>query len=213
MKLTMSCLRQEVLICLCACIFAASCNRAPAITSEWKDNFDRADLGDDWRTTGGPYRIIDGRLNVKGARNKPLWLKRKLPRDVEIELTVESRSPSGDIKVEVFGDGESYARELSYTATSYVFNFGGWNNQKSQIAKRDEHGPESVARTDVRVEMGRKYRWKIRRKGNEVAWFIDDQPFLTYQDPSPLAGQAHEHFAFNNWDSDLYFDDLVIRPL
>ena len=46
-----------------------------------------------------------------------------------------------------------------------------------------------------------------------MAWFIDDQPFLTYQDPSPLAGQAHEHFAFNNWDSDLYFDDLVIRPL
>lgn len=192
---------------------AAACNRAPAITAEFRDDFNRAELGPDWRNTGGPYRIVDGRLSVRGARNKPLWLLRKLPRDVEIELVAESRSPSGDIKIEVFGDGESYAKEMSYTATSYVVIFGGWHNSKSMIARRDEHGPMSVAREDVKVQPGRPYRFKIVRKGREIAWFVDGQPFLAYQDPNPLEGDAHQFFAFNNWESDLYFDDLVIRPL
>ncbi len=191
-----------------------ACNRAPAITAEWKESFDRASLGEDWRdTSGGKYRIEGGQLHVEGARNHPLWLRRKLPRDVEIEVTVESRSSAGDIKLELFGDGESFAREASYTATSYVHIFGGWANSRSELAKRDEHGAELVAREDVKVEIGRRYHFKIQRKGAEVRWAIDGQPFLTYQDPSPLEGPGHEFFAFNDWDAHLVFDDLVIRPL
>ena len=32
-------------------------------------------------------------------------------------------------------------------------------------------------------------------------------------DPDPLYGAGHDHFAFNNWASDLWFDNLVITPL
>ena len=204
-------------ICLCAFVVTLACNRAPAITGEWRDSFDRAELGPDWLAAGqsgnGAYALVDGRLRVARARNKPLWLKRKLPRDVEIEVTVESRSTAGDIKLEVFGDGESFAKDVSYTATSYVLVFGGWQNSKSEIAKRDEHGPETVGRADVKVEPGRRYRFRIRRQGARISWFIDGTPFLSYEDPSPLAGAGHEFFAFNDWEAELYFDDLLIRAL
>ena len=36
---------------------------------------------------------------------------------------------------------------------------------------------------------------------------------LTFYDPAPLAGPGHDRFAFNNWASRAYFDDLAIEPL
>jgi len=32
-------------------------------------------------------------------------------------------------------------------------------------------------------------------------------------DPNPLQGRGHDHFGFNNWQSDLWFDNLKITPL
>jgi len=33
------------------------------------------------------------------------------------------------------------------------------------------------------------------------------------EDDEPLEGRGHDHFAFNNWQSDLWFDNLEITPL
>ena len=44
----------------------------------------------------------------RGAVNHPLWLRKRLPRDVVVELDVMSKSQAGDIKIELFGDGESF---------------------------------------------------------------------------------------------------------
>ena len=48
---------------------------------------------------------------------------------------------------------------------------------------------------------------------HRVDVLIDGQPFLTYEDKSPLEGPGHEYFGFDNWESDAWFDDLVITPL
>src|SRR5262245_26065570 len=68
----------------------------------FSDDFERRDLGDDWLGTGGNYVIRNGQLKIEGARNKPLWLRRKLPHDVRIEVEARSDSPDGDIKLEIF---------------------------------------------------------------------------------------------------------------
>jgi hypothetical protein len=186
----------------------------PAIGgSGLREHFERDQLGDLWHNTGGPYQMHGGELHVRGARNKPLWLRRTLPRDVRIELTARSETPDGDIKVEVFGDGTSRAESESYTATSYVIIFGGWNNTTNAIARMDEHGPDLARGRPMRVEAGRTYRLKIERQGDTIAYWVDGEKLAELVDPEPLEGRGHDHFAFNNWTSDVYFDDLVITPL
>ena len=198
---------------LMAVLSLGGCPKPEVITSPWGDNFDRPEVGANYYNTGAKYQVVGGALNIQGARNHPLWLKRQIPRDATIELTVLSRSPEGDIKVEAWGDGQSYATTDSYLATSYVFIFGGWGNSTSALCRLDEHGGDRKTRTDKKVEMGRRYKWKIQRKGNKVEWFIDGQPFLSFDDPQPLEGEKHAYFGFNDWDADLYFDDLKISPL
>ncbi len=189
------------------------CPKEEPITTPFFDGFDRPELGTNYLNTGASYQILGDKLNVKGARNHPLWLKKKLPRDAVIELDAISRSPAGDIKVEAWGDGQSYATTESYLATSYVFIFGGWGNSISALCRLDEHGGDRKTRTDVRVEMGRTYHFKIQRKGSRVDWQVDGKPFLAFDDPAPLEGDKHAYLGFNDWEADLFFDNLRITPL
>lgn len=179
----------------------------------FRDDFSRSELGPLWNNTGGPWRIVDGRLTVQGARNHPLWLRRRLPRDVRIEFDARSASPDGDLKVEVFGDGVSSARTASYTATSYVVIFGGWRNTLDVLARMDEHGADRVERPSRRVVPGQTYRFKIERRGNHIQVFVDGSLLVEMRDDQPLEGRGHDHFGFNDWDAPVSFDNLVITPL
>jgi len=192
---------------------ACTQSRGAMITEKFIDDFERTALGSDWYNTGGGYRIENGVLKIQDAKNRPLWLKKRLPRDVKVELDAWSDSPEGDIKIELFGDGASYAKTAAYTATSYVLIFGGWKNSKSIIARMDEHASDRQVRTDVRVVPGRKYHFSVTRKGNLLSWSIDGSPFLRMDDQMPLEGKGHEYFGFNNWSAPLSFDNLVIEAL
>lgn len=196
--------------CLCACTPQGD----PGIGSEgYQDDFERSQLGDDWHNTGGPWQVRDGTLRVRGARNRPLWLRRTLPRDVRVEFDVKSDSPEGDIKVELFGDGSSRATSESYTATSYVVIFGGWGNSTNLIARMDEHGSDREVGPRRPVEQGRTYHVEIVREGSTIRAEVDGELLAEMDDPEPLEGRGHDHFAFNNWESDLTFDNLEITPL
>ncbi|UCH29349.1 MAG: hypothetical protein JSV06_13965 [Myxococcales bacterium] len=185
----------------------------PGIGSGFSDDFERSQLGSNYKKTGGNWRIENGQLRVTGAKNHPLWLLRTLPRDVRVELDARSESQEGDIKVELFGDGASYAKEDSYQATSYVIIFGGWNNTKNVLARMDEHGRDRVVGKPRKVEPGRTYRFRIERVGGILTLWVDDEVLLQMDDPEPLEGRGHDHFGFNNWQSDLWFDNLKVTPL
>jgi hypothetical protein len=186
----------------------------PPVTARWTDQFERDEVGGNYFQTGGGYEVTRGALSAHGAHNHPLWLRKKLPRDVRIELTAWSTEDRGDIKIELFGDGRSFDPDGGrYTATGYEIVFGGWYNSKSIIARLDEHGNDLAQRTLPKVVAGQKYRWKIERRGKAVSWTIDDAPFLAYDDPHPLDGPGHEYLGFNNWETDTWFDDVVITAL
>jgi hypothetical protein len=182
-------------------------------------------------STGGHWRTVNGELLSPGVKNNPLWLQAKLPPDVVVEFDVRSQSPEGDIKAEIFGDGSDHA-------SGYVLIHGGWNNSMSIIARLDEHGVplttlqkeaaqkgvdlKAVFDADTRmrveakpfpVEIGRRYRWRIERKGSLLRWSIDGKPFMEFDDPYPLKGKGHDRFGFSSWEAQLYFDNLRIEPL
>src|SRR5262245_14012992 len=99
--------------------------KVPAITEPFEDGFERADMGPTWYDTGGNYRVLQGRLNVSMAHNHPLWLKRRLPKDVVVDVDAMSMSPDGDLKIELFGDGASFDPDGNrYDPTGYVLFFG-----------------------------------------------------------------------------------------
>jgi hypothetical protein len=70
-----------------------------------------------------------------------------------------------------------------------------------------------VSRSDVRVEPGRHYHWRISRRGSQLNWEVDGQPFLQLDDPAPLSGPGQDAFAFSGWEARVHFDNLRITPL
>jgi len=200
-------------VLLCLLLGACTPQGDPGIGAGFTDDFERPQLGKDYEKTGGNWRIEGGQLHVKGAKNHPLWLLRILPRNVRVEFDARSESPEGDIKVEVFGDGASYAKEANYTATSYVIVFGGWNNSRNVLARMDEHGDDRVLGKPRKVEPGATYRFRIERIDGILRVWVDDDVLMEMDDPQPLVGRGHDHFGFNNWQSDLWFDNLKVTPL
>jgi hypothetical protein len=77
----------------------------------------------------------------------------------------------------------------------------------------DEHADDRAVGIAKKVEPGRTYRMKIERKGDTIAYWVDGQQIAKMKDPNPLWGAGHDHFAFNNWNAELWFDNLKITPL
>jgi len=196
----------------------------PALQAPFSDDFDRKELGPDWRATSSAWALSEGRLCGQNARNHPIWLARRLPTNASVEFQASSESPDGDIKAEFWGDGRSAASGQSYTdATSYLTIFGGWQNHFHVLARIDEHAPD---RREIKLIPGeadfsrstvaprRVYQFHVeRRDGRTVRWRVDGVELLTYPDSQPLLGVGHEHFGFNDWQVRVCFDNLRVSPL
>lgn len=196
----------------------------PPLDGVFEDSFERSVLGPDWLALSPAWRIEDGRLCASGARNRGVWLRRTLPRDARIEVTAIAGSESGDLKIELWGDGRSGASGSTYDdATSYLAIFGGWRNGRHVLARLDEHGED---RTELAVEAAAEdprrrpvtaqqpYRFRFeRRDGRTLRWEVDGVLMFELPDDEPLEGAGHDHVAFNDWDAPVCFDDLRIEPL
>jgi hypothetical protein len=173
----------------------------------FSDDFERAEIGDDWRFVSANWRIEDGWVAIDHAENDALWLQQALPDDVRIEFDARSLEDIGDIKFEVFGDGATHQ-------SGYVCIFGGWSNQINTIARLDEHGADRFeGQAGVQVVPEQVYRMALVRTDQRVRWFIDGTEFLVFDDAAPLEGDGHRHFGFNNWHVNLRFDNVAVYDL
>lgn len=184
-----------------------------------------SNLGPSWlpaRTSA--WRIENGKLCGQGARNHPVWLNKVLPVNARIEFDAVASNDDGDLKCEVWGDGQSYARGASYTdATSYLAILGGWKNTLHVLARLNEHGddrkvlPIDKTSDDPRqrsVVKGQVYHFKVERSdGKTIRFSVDGLEYLKWSDASPLAGQGHDRFGFNAWDAKVCFDNVKVTPL
>ena len=59
---------------------------------------------------------------------------------------------------------------------------------------------------------GQRYHWLIARKDGLVRWYVDGKLALEMDDLAPLEGPQHSYFAVNNWEAEVHFDNLVVRP-
>jgi hypothetical protein len=183
------------------------------------------DLGPNWTQAGTTaWRIENGKLCGQGAKNHGVWLNKVLPVNARIEFDASSDSQDGDMKAEVWGDGQSAATSLSYTnATSYLAILGGWHNKFHVLARINEHGDD---RKEIKVDKesddprqkpvtrGQTYHFKIERTDSKtVRWSIDGVEMAAFVDDAPLLGPGHDHFGFNDWDAKVCFDNVRVTPI
>ena len=196
----------------------------PLLTEVFEDEFERGTVGADWRMLGPYWRIQDGKLCGQRAKNRGIWLAKRIPTNARIEVEATAQTAEGDLKMEVWGDGVSGATGNSYTnATSYLAIYGGWKNTVHELARLDEHGADrktvKVDPTDddprtKPVSAGQAYRFRIERKdGKVVSFYVDDVLVHRFVDESPLEGAGHDHVGFNDWEAAVCFDHLRITPL
>jgi len=184
-----------------------------------------SNLGPNWiQMKTNAWKVENGRLCGENARNRGVWLNRTLPVNARIEFDAIAMTDQGDLKAEVWGDGKSYATSTSYTnATSYLAILGGWKNSMHVLARLNEHGAD---RKEIRVdkesddprerpvERGQVYQFKIERTdGKTIRWSVNGVDYLSWADPSPLVGQGHDHFGFNEWEAKVCFDNVKVTPL
>lgn len=184
-----------------------------------------SNLGPNWtQIKTNAWRIENGRLCVQNAHNHGVWLNKTLPVNARIEFDAIAQTDDGDLKTEVWGDGQSAATGTSYTnATSYLAVLGGWKNSIHAIARLNEHGTD---RKEIRVDKesddprqravvkGQVYHFKVERTdGKTVRWSVDGLEYLTFLDAQPLVGQGHDHFGFNEWEAKVCFDNVKVTPL
>lgn len=182
-------------------------------------------LGPDWtQAKTNAWRIENGWLCGQGAKNHGVWLNRVLPINARIEFDARSESGDGDLKTEVWGDGQSAATTVSYTnATSYLAILGGWKNTIHVLARINEHGTDrhelhvDKESDDARkrpVAPGQSYHFKVERTdGKTVRWSVNGAEMHSFSDPQPLQGNGHDHFGFNDWDAKVCFDNVRVTPL
>lgn len=177
----------------------------------FSEDFSKPQLGAMWqRGVGeggsGKWEVVDGWLTGSQMKNDPLWLKEPLPEKVRVEFDAESLTPEGDLKFEVFGDGERHA-------SGYIVIFGGWNNTLDVIARLDEHGDDRLAIPSKKVKPKQVYKMAVERTESELRWFVDGVLVMAYPDAERLDGRSHQFFAFSNWTAKVRFDNLRIYEL
>jgi hypothetical protein len=178
-------------------------------TLVFSDDFERADLGAAWKADGPTWSIVAGRLADAGAKNAGLWLHRDLPADVRVEFDAWSLTPKdgskyrGDVKCEAFGDARAHE-------SGYSFIMGGWENRLSVLAKQGEHARDRLEKPGRPVPADQVVHWALVRRGGSLRWYLDGELYLQFDDPAVLTGGA---FGFNNWLSQLRFDDVRVFDL
>lgn len=210
-----------VLLCLSAGIWAcqtreiggtaASAPMSEGGTLVFSDDFARNAIGEHWKRgtgEGGPgqWTLHQGWIQGQRLRNDPLWLQTPLPEKVRVEFEAMAMTEVGDIKVEIFGNGDDHE-------SGYVLIFGGWNNSLDVIARLDEHGQDRRARTSKKVVADQLYQMAIERTDGTLRWYVDGELFMSYDDASPLRGEGHQYFAFSNWDALVRFRNVKVYAL
>jgi len=177
----------------------------------FSDDFDRRSVGENWRRgTGengsGTWEIKNGWVTASNIKNDPLWLDQPLPEKVRVEFDAVAKSAEGDLKAEIFGDGERHA-------SGYIIIMGGWSNKLDVVARLDEHGDDRKEQPTMKVQPNKVYRWAIERTDGELRWYVDGQLQMRYDDDQPLKGEGHRYFAFNDWTAPVRFDNVRVYRL
>jgi hypothetical protein len=159
-------------------------------TLQFSDDFERQDLGNDWRSVAGDWRIVRGVLTTgapSGNSYKLLCLK-DFPGAQRLEYDASTDTP-GDLSAVLAAD------QNGAWDSGYFFGFGSDENQSSKL--RIQGGEPHFY--FGKVEPGKVYHVVCQREGDTVTHTVDGKTLLTFKDPKPLTGEGHRRISLYIW--------------
>ena len=150
---------------------------------QFSDDFERAELGADWKGLHGDWSIEDGRLKVLG--HGQIMCTKAFPGAQRLEFDAVSGGQPCDLTAVIC------AGPLGYQY-GYFVGFGTEDNTYSKLLVQ---GVE-VARWEAVIAPGKVHHQVVQREGKTITHVVDGQVAMTYNDDDPLKGRGHDRIGF-----------------
>ena len=146
----------------------------------FRDDFDRRELGPDWRVLEGSAWVEPGRLHLEGPSNVTVVCTKPFPGDVRLEYEgyVAPGSQLCDISCFLSATPAGGWRE------SYFLGFGSYYNTDCRI-KRCGRVMAAVDKPLIE-RAGRVHHIAAERAGPTLSLFVDGELAVRWDDPDPL---------------------------
>ncbi|MBN1418170.1 MAG: hypothetical protein JXP34_05300 [Planctomycetes bacterium] len=159
----------------------------------WQDEFDRAEIGEDWRVLAGKASLVDGRLLLEGM-GATIGTTRAFAGEVRVEYVARSAPgrPPCDLSVSLCTNPDWG------WSPGCLIAFGGNSNQVNQIIWP---GGREVDRTpDLLIEEGRTYTIAGERDAGKLTLYVDGKPIISAMEgEDPVAGPGFDRVALVTW--------------
>lgn len=182
------------------------------------DDFDRKELGGNWKVMSGNWEIKDGNLHGSGT----LLCTKNFPARDETGLIYPGGFALGYIRMEfeatsavkpfiffkdqkpevVLGDLSCFMNAQSSEKTKdplytsgYFFQFGGGYNTKNVIAKKGESVVTDSSSGKV-IETNQRHKIIAENDQGHLRFFVDGEQLLDYEESGSIMGSGFDQVGF-----------------
>jgi len=170
-------------------------------TLRFSDDFERTEIGADWKSIAGNWKIVNGALvaNHPEKRSGKLYITRDFPGAQRLEYDASTDEP-GDLSAVLGAD------DIGRWETGYFFGFGSNWNLSSKLLVR---GPEKAIYF-APVIAGKVHRVVCQRDGDLLTHIADGKVVMTYRDPKPLTGEGHQRISLYTFGGTSKIDHVKV---
>ena len=139
----------------------------------FSDDFDRKELGNNWKIIHGNWRLVNGALSGRGDA---IYINRSFPGDQKLEFDawVDKNGTACDLDG-ILGD----KKMERYGNSGYLFAFGTYGNNFSKINREKVQ----ILRISTPVIVpGKRHKIVCEKTGNTLIWRIDGKVVAEYRE-------------------------------
>ena len=164
----------------------------------FKDNFNRKNIGDNWKIIHGNWKIEN---NALSGRGDAIYINKKFPGDQKLVFSawVDKSKAACDLDG-ILGD-KSMAK---YGNNGYLFAFGTYGNNFSKI-NREKVQVVKIAKPII--EPGKHHKIVCEKNGNKLIWYVDGKKIVEYQETFKVLNGPYIGFYT---DAGGFFDNIEV---
>ncbi|MHC4779743.1 MAG: protein kinase domain-containing protein, partial [Planctomycetota bacterium] len=168
----------------------------------FEDDFEREEVGPDWKTTRGTWQIHDGALCCSKKFESCIIHKADLSGDVRVEYEAWAEEwPVCSLSC-VLNGTESWP-----VNTGYYLGFGDNFNVRSYIKT-----PRGMMTNnpEARIERGKRHKITAQRLDSRITITVDDEVVNSFEDYFPMVGDENKHVGLYSFTSHVHFDNVKV---